>query len=188
MKEPSSVLQPPARAALCRIGLMLCLAVAAPLLFSPLHAQERREVPAFKVFGTPARPADAAAIDALLQAYDVAWRNQDAAALMRLHAHDVEWINAYARMFRGTPELGEFLEKRLFPAMAQSVSIGEIERMKPISIRYMGDAVVAHFYTESGRGASRNDAEALRRTHVHLVMARQGKEWKIVHCAVMDAR
>ncbi len=188
MNEPSFILPPPARVALRRMGIILCLAVAASLSALPLQAQERREVPAFKVFGTPAHSADAADVDALLRAYDAAWRAQDATALMRLHADDVEWINAYARMFRGTWELGEFLEKRLFPAMAQAVSVGEIERMKPISIRYLGDAVVAHFYTESGRGVSRNEGETLRRTHVHLVLARQGQEWKIVHSAVMDAR
>lgn len=162
-------------------------------LFLTLNASaqpnERREIPEFITFGAAAQPADAAALDTVLSNYVVAWRAQDTPALMALHAPDVEWVNAYARMFRSRQTLGEFLEHRLFPAMRRAVSEAEASSMKRVSIRYIGaDAAVAHFYTDSQRGASRNEGEDLRRTHIHLVLAKQASTWQIVHCVIMDAR
>ncbi len=150
---------------------------------------ERREIPPFTVFGSPARAQDAAAIDTLLTTYASAWQAHDTAAVIALHAPDVEWINAYARLFRGTASLQPFLQQRLFPAMSAAVAAGEVSRMKPISMRYIGaDSAVAHLYTDGHRGPSRNAGEASRRTHIHLVLARQAEGWRIVHCAIMDAR
>jgi hypothetical protein len=61
--------------------------------------------------------------------------------------------------------------------------------MQTISIRYLGeDAAVVHMYTEGQRGASRNEGEEVRRTHLHLVLAKQTAAWKVVHTAIMDAR
>lgn len=170
----------------------LLAVLAAPLLAlaaSPSHAQERREVPPFRTFGAPAESQDADAVDALLAAFKDAWGRQDVDALMALHAEDVEWINAYARIFRGAGPLGDFLENRLFPAFDPAVSAQEAASFAPVSLRYLGDdAAVAHFYTEGLRGPSRNADEELRRTHVHLVLEEQAAGWRIVHAAIMDAR
>ena len=168
-------------------GLRLLCAV---LFFCvPSAAQERRQAPEFRSYGEPASASDGAEIDALTEEFRLAWGNQDTGALIALHADDVEWINAYARMFQNRKALGEFLEERLFPAFPPAVSKQEAESMKIISTRYLGnDAAVVHLFTEGSRGESRNIDERLRRTHLHLVLAKQENAWKIVHTAIMDAR
>lgn len=167
---------------------LLFLALACTMAASA-QTYQRREIPELMVFGTPARASDAAALDTLLKKYVKTWKAQDTPSFLALHAPDVEWINAYARMFRGTQALGDFLNHRLFPAMNASVSAEEASSMKLISMRYIGaDAAVAHLYTDSGRGVSRNAGEDTRRTHIHLVLAKHGEDWRIVHCAIMDAR
>lgn len=171
--------------------LRLFVAAVAPVLVAavPAAAQERREIPPPATFGQPARAADAAAVDSLLSRYRRAWSQQDAAALAALHADDTEWINAYARMFRGAEALRHFLEHRLFPAFDSSVSRAEMANLRVISRRYVGDdAVVLHLYTEGDRGAPRNAGEESRRTHMHLVLGRQAERWRVVHTAIMDAR
>lgn len=154
----------------------------------PSAAQERRAIPAYRTYGAPT-PEHAAAIAALIEAFKVAWGAEDVDALMALHAADVEWINAYARMFQEADSLGVFLEERLFPEFAPEVSRAEADNMRLISTRYLGDdAAVVHLYTDGQRGESRNAGEAVRRTHIHLVLARQAEGWRIVHVAIMDAR
>jgi hypothetical protein len=82
-----------------------------------------------------------------------------------------------------------FLKERLFPAFDPSVSRQEVANMKTISIRYLGnDAAVVHLFTDGQRGPSRNEGEALRRTHLHLVLEQQSAGWKVAHTAIMDAR
>jgi ketosteroid isomerase-like protein len=171
-------------------SLQLLTAILATLIHVvPCQAQERREVPPFTTYGSPASTRDAAAIDTLLGAYRRAWSDQDVGALMALHSEDVEWINAYARMFRGRAALGGFLQHRLFPAFDQAVSKREMLNVTMVSRRYIGnDAVVVHFYTDGDRGASRVQGELLRRTHLHLVLGRQNGRWVVVHTAIMDAR
>ena len=155
----------------------------------PAAAQERRAVPEFRTYGEPASAIQVAAIDTALQRFRESWASQDTAAFMALHSEDTEWINAYARIFRGTGPLGDFIEKQLFPAFSSAVSKEEITNLRPISIRYLsGESVVVHLYTEGSRGPSRNEGEEYRRTHVHLVFDRRGDEWRIVHTVIMDAR
>ena len=152
-------------------------------------AQERREAPEFRAYGQAATRADGDAIEELIRRYKQFWGEQDTDALMRLHAGDVEWINAYARMFRGTAPLSVFLRDRLFPVFSRTVSEQEAAQMKAVSIRYLaGHAAVVHMYTDGQRGPSRNAGEEARRTHIHLVLEKQGSTWKIVHTAIMDAR
>jgi len=152
-------------------------------------AQERREVPDFRSYGDPASNSDAAAIDKLIQTYKDSWATQNTEAFMRLHTEDTEWINAYARLFQDAASLGNFVEQRLFPNFDSAVSRQEIANMKLISIRYLGDdAAVVHMYTDGARGASRNEGEELRRTHIHLVLTKQQADWRIAHTAIMDAR
>jgi uncharacterized protein (TIGR02246 family) len=163
--------------------LMACLGAL------PLSGQQRRDTPPFRSYGKPAAGTDAAAIDALVAQYKEAWARQDTAALIALHAEDTEWINAYARMFQGAAPLAEFLRTRLFPEFSPDVSRMEAANMRTLSIRYLGaDAAVVHMYTEGTRGASRNANEDVRRTHLHLVLGRQNREWKVAHTAIMDAR
>jgi uncharacterized protein (TIGR02246 family) len=153
-----------------------------------VSGQERREVPAPETFGAAPGP-DAAAIDSLIARYLDAWGRQDADALVALHAEDVEWINAYARLFRGDAALGAFLRDRLFPAFDSAVSRQEVRNMRMISRRYLGDdAAVIHMYTDGSRGESRSAGEELRRTHLHLVLEKRNGAWKVVHTAIMDAR
>ncbi len=152
-------------------------------------AQERREIPEFRVYGEPVSVNDAAAIDEFIETFKSAWARQDTEALVSLHAEDTEWINAYARMFQSAAALGDFLEQRLFPAFNADVSRQESANMRIISIRYLGDdAAVVHLYTDGQRGPSRNADEAVRRTHLHFVLAKQGTAWRIEHTAIMDAR
>jgi uncharacterized protein (TIGR02246 family) len=166
-----------------------CAFLAAALLSFPGTAQERREVPEFRTFGAPAIPEDAEMIDVLVERYEDAWSRQDTQAFVALHAQDAEWINAYARIFQSAESLRQFLENRLFPAFDRSVSEREADAMRTISVRYVGDdAAVVHLYTESQRGPARDAAESARRTHVHLVLAKQRGAWKVVHTAIMDAR
>lgn len=164
------------------------LLLAASLTAAPAVAQERREVPEFAVFGTPDGQA-AAALDETLDAFRTAWSAEDAAALAALHTADTEWINAYARMFRGREALEAFLRDRLFPDFPPGTSAEEAANMRTISLRFIGqDAAVAHLYTDGRRGASRNAGEDARRTHIHLVFAATPEGWRIAHTAIMDAR
>lgn len=159
------------------------------LVETSASAQERRQVPEFRTYGTPASQAAVQDIDALIESYKSAWSRQDADALVALHADDVEWINAYARMFQGAEPLRTFLKERLFPAFDPAVSRQEVANMKTISIRYLGDdAAVVHLFTDGQRGPSRNEGEALRRTHLHLVLEEQSAGWRVAHTAIMDAR
>lgn len=172
-----------------RYSPLLALLSAGFLFVSSAMAQERRDVPAFTVFGEPATAADAAAIDSLLTSFRLSWSEEDADALASLHSDDTEWINAYARIFRGEEDLRDFLMHRLFPAFEPGVSREEMENLRSISRRYIGDdAAVVHMYTEGNRGESRNADETARRTHMHLVLAKQNGAWEIVHTAIMDAR
>lgn len=172
-----------------RLRIVMLGALAAAALAVPGIAQERREIPPTRAFGQPHDEAERTAVEALIVEYKRAWGAEDADALVALHSEDTEWINAYARMFRGSEALGEFLEHRLFPAFDAETSREEAANMQLISIRYIGDdAAVVHLYTDGHRGASRNAGEDARRTHLHLVLGKQEGGWKIVHTAIMDAR
>ena len=164
------------------------LVLIAPAIV-PVHAQERREIPEQRVFGEPASDQDAESLTAALDSYIAAWAEEDTPAIVALHASDTEWINAYARMFRGADALGEFFEHRLFPAFSPETSKREAENMTLISTRYVGDsAAVHHLYTDGDRGPSVIEGRELRRTHFHFVWEKQDDGWKIVHTAIMDAR
>ncbi len=162
--------------------------LAALLLALPAEAQERRQIPVFRTYGEPASTEDAAAIQTFLEQYKDAWARQDTDAFIALHAEDIEWINAYARLFQGAAPLADFIDSRLFPAFDPDVSKQEVANMRTISIRYLGTAAVVHMYTDGERGLSRNEGEDMRRTHLHLVLAKQRNAWKVVHTAIMDAR
>ena len=167
-------------------AVVVCLAMngAAGVL-----AQERREVPEFRTYGQPASVKDEKAVNELIRKFKDAWGRQDTAELIALHAEDVEWINAYARLIQGAEPLGRFLDERLFPAFDPDISRQEAANMRLISSRFMGDdAAVVHLYTDGRRGPSRNANEQTRRTHMHLVLERQESGWRIVHTAIMDAR
>ncbi|MBK9168376.1 MAG: nuclear transport factor 2 family protein [Bryobacterales bacterium] len=156
------------------------------MLAIPALPQERREVPEYRTYGEPATKSDAEAVDDLIRWYWQAWGRKDSAALMRLHAEDVEWINAYARMFQGAAPLSTFLRERLFPAFDASVSLEEEANMRMVSIRYLGtDAAVVHMYTDGRRVAPAERKH--RRTHTHLVLEKRDGSWKVVHTAIMDA-
>lgn len=172
-----------------KIGFVVAVvaSLAAACTFSA-HAQERRQIPELRTFGKPAAE-DEAAVDALIRQFKDAWGRQDSQALLALHAEDVEWINAYARIIRGAEPLTRFFAERLFPGFDSAVSKQEAANMKTISVRYLGDdAAVVHMYTDGNRGRSRDANENSRRTHLHLVLEQQGSTWRIVHTAIMDAR
>jgi len=170
----------------CLAAVVLCFSITGA---AGVPAQERREVPAFRTYGKPASAEDERAVDELIRNYKDAWGRQDTAKLIALHADDVEWINAYARLIQGAEPLGRFLEERLFPGFDAKISQQEANNMRTISSRFMGDdAAVVHLYTDGQRGASRNATEQTRRTHMHLVLERQESGWRIVHTAIMDAR
>lgn len=167
----------------------LCAMCVGLVLGLHAHGQERGLVPEFRTYGKAAAAIDATAVDALIEQYKTAWGRQDSAGFRGLHADDVEWINAYARILRGAEPLSQFLTTRLFPAFSPEVSAAEAANMRMISLRYLGEkGAVVHMYTEGRRGPSRNEHETLRRTHIHLVLEKQSTGWKIVHTAIMDAR
>jgi len=170
------------------LPLVCLLAAVFALPPAPASAQERREVPEFAVFGDGTQQ-NVASVEAFIASFKLAWSSQDAAALAALHTADTEWINAYARMFRGREALETFLRDRLFPEFNPAVSVEETLNMRTISIRFIGDdAAVVHMYTDGHRGASRNAGEDARRTHLHLVLAGTPEGWRIAHTAIMDAR
>jgi uncharacterized protein (TIGR02246 family) len=172
-----------------RAESLVLLGLVLAIVACPCAAQERREVPPTRTYGEPVSPDDGSAIQALLAQYKDSWSRQDTDAFIALHAEDTEWINAYARLFQGSAPLAEFIRNRLFPAFDSDISRQEIENMRTISMRYLGDdAAVVHLYTEGQRGESRNEGEDVRRTHLHLVLSKQNAVWKIVHTAIMDAR
>ena len=164
------------------VAISALTATAAP-------AQQRGQVPEYRVFGEPTSATDAEAIDALMEEFKESWSAQETKRLLQTHAEDIEWINAYARIFRGTKALQVFLDERLFPAFDAAVSRGEAGNMKRISRRYLGDdAAVVHWYTDGRRGESRNAGEDARRTHLHFVLDKRADGWKIAHLAIFDAR
>ncbi|WP_198683039.1 YybH family protein [Peristeroidobacter agariperforans] len=170
----------------CVAAVLLCVALGGA---ASAPAQERRQIPEFRTYGRPASTEDERAVDALIRNFEEAWGRQDTSALVALHAEDVEWTNAYARIIQGAEPLGRFLEQRLFPGFDPAVSRQEAANMKIISKRFIGsDAAVVHLYTDGQRGASRNANEETRRTHMHLVLERKEAGWRIVHTAIMDAR
>jgi uncharacterized protein (TIGR02246 family) len=167
-----------------RIAVLAAVALAAPA-----HAQERRQIPETAVFGEPASESDAAAIETFIADYRAAWAAEDADALAAMHAEDVEWINAYARIIRGREALRTFMADRMFPGFSPEVSREDAAGLRLISTRYLGDdAAVVHMYGDSARGAARNEGESLRRVHMHFVLEKQQGAWRIAHMAIMDAR
>ena len=170
----------------CMAAVLLCFALGGAL---SAVAQERRQIPEFRTYGRPASTEDESAVDALIRDFKEAWGRQDTAALIALHAEDVEWTNAFARIIQGAQPLGRFMEERLFPGFDPAISREEAANMKIVSNRFIGsDAAVVHLYTDGHRGASRNANEQPRRTHMHLVLERKASGWRIVHTAIMDAR
>ncbi len=171
-----------------KFGAMM-VALLVPCFVSGAVAQERWEIPDYRVYGAPASEADGAAIDTLLSNFQTAWGTEDAQTVADLHSTNVEWINAYARMFQSRDTLAVFLEERLFPAFRKTASESESGNMRPISRRYLGDdAAVIHLYTDGSRGPSVVEGENLRRTHLHFVLEKTDDTWSIAHVAIMDAR
>lgn len=168
---------------------LVALALLILLATTTGDAAERREVAPFTVFGTPVNSAQEQAVEDLLDAFKETWAAQNVPAHLALFTEDAEWINAYARMFRGTRELENFLRDKLFPAFGSRVSQEEIRNANLVSIRYLGDdSAVVHLYTDGSRGESTIPGRELRRTHIHLVFSKLDGSWKIVHTAIMDAR
>ena len=156
---------------------------------STFFAAQRREVESFIEFDRTADTSQVEEVRSLIDAFKESWAMQDVEGHIELFAENAEWINAYARMFRGTDEFAEFLRDSLFPNFDSRVSQEEVLNAKLISIRYLGDnAAVVHMYTDGSRGDSAIPGELLRRTHIHLVFAQLKGQWKIVHTAIMDAR
>lgn len=168
-------------------AFILCVIVSS--FTSNALAQERWEIPENKVYGSPSTDADAIAIDSLMTTFRAAWEAEDAETVANLHSDNVEWINAYARIFQSSDALEKFLKERLFPAFRASASESESRNMKPISRRYLGnDAAILHFYTDGSRGKSINEGQILRRTHFHFILEKKCDNWTIAHVAIMDAR
>lgn len=168
---------------------LIALLVLGLLSNGSVLAAERREVAPFTVFGSPGNSTQQQAVENLLDAFKQTWAEQDVEAHLELFAEDAEWINAYARMFRGKSELENFLRNQLFPAFDSQVSQEEIRNANLVSIRYLGDdTAVLHLFTDGPRGESTIPGRELRRTHIHLVFSLVDTQWKIVHTAIMDAR
>ncbi|MEO1013958.1 MAG: SgcJ/EcaC family oxidoreductase [Pseudomonadota bacterium] len=170
-----------------QLAILSLLALLFPL---SVAAQERGALPPFETFGEAASRSDSEALDALLNDYRDAWGRQDAAALAALHAEDVEWTNAFVRIIRGREGLESFLGGRMFPGFPAEVSAAEAASLRPVSLRYLGDdAAVWHIFAESRRNGGRDDPDAARRVHFHLVLEKADDGvWRIAHTAIFDAR
>lgn len=167
--------------------LLAVAAASSALAAAPTVAQERGQVPAFRAFDCPSAAVEN--LDAWVERYSTAWADQDAMAVAALHARDTEWINAYGRQFQDAAELRAFLDQRLFPAFDPAISREEAAALRKVSYRCLaGGGAVVHLYGEGRRGPSRNAGEDVRRTHTHLVLNRQGDDWRVVHTAIMDVR
>jgi len=166
------------------------LAAAALCVPAGLLARERWAVPDYRAIGEAASTADARALDALLAQYRAAWSARDAAALAALRTADTEWTNAFARIIQSNDALETFLGERMFPGFPREVSEAEARSLTPISLRFLSDdAAIWHIYAESRRNGGRDDPEAARRVHFHLVAAKGAdEEWRIAHTAIFDAR
>ena len=171
------------------VALVAILAMLAMLFGSQIvSASERREILSYEEFGSASKNSRRA-VRELLEDFKWSWANQDVDAHIKLFSKDAEWINAYARMFRGRKDLAVFLEERLFPNFDALVSKEEIGNSKLISIRHLGNkAAVIHLATDGRRGASTIPGDLARRTHIHLVAEKQKGKWLIVHTAIMDAK
>ena len=168
---------------------LIALTAALAVLTPSSHAQERRDIPDYREINIEPGSNVHRELHAFLDAYGEAWASEDVTALMALHADDTEWTNAFARIFTTSDALGVFLETRLFPAFGPGVSRREAENMTLISLRRISEtAAVAHLYTNSDRGPSAIEGQALRRTHFHLVLVRESDGWKVAHTVIMDAR
>lgn len=151
-------------------------------------AAERRQLMEFVEVGNPSAETRVG-VNELIEEFTHSWASQDVEAHMALFSEDAEWINAYARMFRGKDELSVFLEQQLFPNWPINVSQQEMANARMISVRYLGDdVVVIHMATDGERGPSTIGGERLRRTHLHLIAEIRNEDWLIVHVAIMDAR
>jgi len=167
-----------------RLFLLVCIT----LLACASYAGERREIPDYVELGEHSIQSKKS-VESLVAAFMTSWAEQDTEAHMALFSDDAEWINAYARMFRGKEELSVFLEERLFPNFDAEVSVEEMRNAKMISVRYLNDAAaIIHIATDGARGDSVIEGELMRRTHLHMVIENRGGEWLIVHTAIMDAR
>lgn len=161
---------------------------AALFIAQLVSAAERREILSYMEVGAYSEESRQA-VGELLQAFKLSWANQDVETHIALFAEDAEWINAYARMFRGREDLAAFLEDRLFPNFDALVSKEEMANSRLISIRHLSEsAAVIHMATDGRRGDSAIPGELMRRTHIHLVVEKQQGKWLIVHTAIMDAR
>lgn len=174
-----------------RIELMI--AVHACLLAAPVLAQEEpppgsySTMPEYRVFGEPASPEDADAIQGLMRRFGEARRAGDARATAAAFADDAEWTNAFGDVVRGSDNLETFLGW-LFSGDDETTREGESTQYRPLSLRYLGDdAAVLHGLTMSTRGEARS-GEGARRVHITWVLAKQNGEWRIVHQMIMDAR
>ena len=173
------------------ISLLSTFVLGAATLLVPVDAlsQERLQIPEYREVNIEPGSDIQRELQDFLDMFRATWGAEDTDGLIALHVEDTEWINAYARMFTDTGSLAQFLEHRLFPAFAPGVSQTEADNMQLISMRALGDdAAVLHLYTDGNRGASTLEGRDLRRTHIHLVLARADDGWKIEHTAIMDAR
>jgi len=163
------------------------LTIPALIISSFAQAQERREIPEYKVYGVAESRAEANQVERLISDYKLAWKELDAENFISLHTADTEWTNAFARIFQSSHALEQFLQTSLFPQFEQAFSENDGLVIETISLRYLSnDAVVIHLYTEF-QGDSRSTNET-RRTHFHLVAQQKDSTWEIAHTAIMDAR
>ncbi len=166
---------------------MKALFIVLTLAMTGVVNAEYYPAPDYRVFGHPHTKSDEKAIDGLVAKFRKAWSEQNAKDVAAVHSSDVEWVNAFGRTFRGSQELEEFLEKRLFPAFDQVVSKREMESLQMVSRRYIGDsAAVINAHMDSERGSSVGTGS--RRVSLNLVLEKQGGEWKIAHQVITDLR
>ena len=141
----------------------------------------------YRVFGQPASTSDKVEIDKLMEQFWAAWSSQDATGVADTHTVDTEWTNAFGRSFRGSQELKEFLEERLFPMFDSDVSKQEARSYQPISRRYIGSSTaVISGRIASDRGSSVGSTN--RKIQFTFIVEKAKNDWKISNQIITDLR
>lgn len=156
------------------------------LLASLSSAQSFYPVPDYRDYGMPDSQEQTQEIDAFILEFRKAWRRQDAATVAGLHTHDVEWINAFGRTFRGRDNLQGFLETVLFPGFTSAQWQEAMASYRPVSRHYLGEVVVINSQLHGSPGSAAEGDQ--RRVSLNFVLIRQAGQWQIAQQIISDIR
>lgn len=128
----------------------------------------------------PARPADEAAIRAMLTAQGEAWNRGDATAWSKDFAPDADFVNIFGMVFSGQKEI-EIRHAAIFASMFDgSQTTVAVRRLMFLTPRL---AIVDSDHAVTGYGAlppTLHPVDGAVRTRMKYVMRKERKGWRIV--------